>query len=57
MAPAPLADGILKVLNNPQLAENLANATRPVAEEYFGMDRNIDRYLDVYRKALADGPR
>ncbi len=57
VAPAPLADGILKVLNNPQLAENLANATRPVAEEYFGMDRNIDRYLDVYRKALADGPR
>ena len=20
------------------------------------MDRNIDRYLDVYRRALADGP-
>ena len=30
---------------------------RPVAVEHFGMVRNIDRYLEVYRKALADGPR
>ena len=51
--PGALAGGILDVLSNPALAARLAAATRPVAEEFFGMDRNIDRYLDVYRRALA----
>jgi glycosyltransferase involved in cell wall biosynthesis len=55
--PASIADGIIEVLQDPALAARLAAATRPVAEELFGMDRNIDRYLDVYRRALADGPR
>ena len=57
VAPDPLADGILRVLNEPELAASLAAATHRVAVEHFGMDRNIDRYLEVYRKALADGPR
>ena len=51
--PEPFADGILEVLGNPQLAASLSAAARPVAEEYFGMDRNTDRYLDVYQKALG----
>lgn len=55
--PASIAEGIIEILKDPALAARLAAATRPVAEEYFGMDRNIDRYLDVYRKALAAGPR
>ncbi len=55
--PAPLADGILQVLRDPDLAARLAAATGPVAREHFGMDRNIDRYLDVYQHALAAGPR
>jgi glycosyltransferase involved in cell wall biosynthesis len=55
--PSALAAGILRVLNEPELADRLAAATRPVAEEYFAMDRNIDRYLDVYRQAIASGPR
>ncbi|HEX8199001.1 MAG TPA: glycosyltransferase family 4 protein, partial [Isosphaeraceae bacterium] len=57
VAPGPLADGILAVLGDPALASRLAAATRPVARELFGMDRNIDRYLDVYERALAAGPR
>jgi glycosyltransferase involved in cell wall biosynthesis len=57
VAPGPLADGILAVLTDPALASRLASATRPVARELFGMDRNIDRYLDVYERALAAGPR
>ena len=57
VAALPLADGILRVLTDPALARSLADAAKPVAEEYFGMDRNVDRYLEVYRKALADGPR
>ena len=55
--PGSIAEGIIDVLRNPALAARLAASTRPVAEELFGMGRNIDRYLDVYRRALADGPR
>jgi len=57
IAPEPLADGILRVLNEPELAASLAAATKPVAEEHFAMSRNVDRYLDVYRRAIELGPR
>jgi glycosyltransferase involved in cell wall biosynthesis len=53
VAPGPLAVGIVEVLTDPALAARLSAAARPVAEEFFGMDRNIDRYLDVYAAALA----
>ena len=53
--PASIAEGVIEVLNDPALAARLAAATRPVAEEHFGMDRNVDRYLDVYRRALNVG--
>jgi D-inositol-3-phosphate glycosyltransferase len=52
-----LADGIKRVLTDSALASRLAANTRPVAREYFAMDRNIDRYLDVYQRAIAAGPR
>ena len=55
--PAPLADGIIKVLKDETLAARMAAATGPVAREYFAMDRNIDRYLHVYEQAIAAGPR
>jgi hypothetical protein len=45
------------VLNDPALAASLAAATGPVAREYFAMDRNIDRYLDVYHRAITTGAR
>ncbi len=51
--PDSLAEGILDVLGNPALAARLSAATRPVAREYFGMDRNVDRYLDVYGRVLS----
>jgi glycosyltransferase involved in cell wall biosynthesis len=54
--PSALAEGILDVLTNPSLAARLAAATRPVARELFGMDRNVDRYLAVYRCALSARP-
>lgn len=57
IAPEPLADGILRVLNEPDLAAGLAAAAKPVAEEHFAMSRNVDRYLDVYRRAIDLGPR
>src|SRR4051812_17306929 len=53
IAPEPLARGILEVLTRPDIAASLSAACGPVAEEYFGMDRNIERYLAVYDQALA----
>jgi glycosyltransferase involved in cell wall biosynthesis len=53
--PGSIAEGILDALTDPSLAARLAASARPVAEEFFGMDRNADRYLEVYRKALAVG--
>jgi glycosyltransferase involved in cell wall biosynthesis len=57
VAPQPLADAIVKVLDDPQLADSLASACAPVAREYFAMDRNVDRYLNVYQRARSAGPR
>ncbi len=55
--PEALAEAIIRVLGDPALAARLAAATRPVAEEFFAMDRNADRYLDVYHQAITAGPR
>jgi D-inositol-3-phosphate glycosyltransferase len=55
--PSSIARAIIQVLTDSALAERLAAATGPVAREFFAMDRNIDRYLDVYRHAIADPPR
>ena len=54
--PPSIARAIIHVLTDPALAERLAAATGPVAREFFAMDRNIDRYLEVYRRAIATGP-
>jgi glycosyltransferase involved in cell wall biosynthesis len=55
--PDALADGITEVLTDASLATRLAAATRPAAEEYICMDRNVDRYLALYETALRLGPR
>jgi glycosyltransferase involved in cell wall biosynthesis len=55
--PGSLAGGIVEVLRDPALASRLAAATGPVAREHFAMSRNVDRYLDVYRRAIELGPR
>jgi len=57
VAAGPLAEAIIKVLGDPALAARLAAATGPVAREYFAMDRNIARYIDVHHRAIAAGPR
>jgi len=57
VASQPLAEAVIKVLGDPALAIRLAAATGAVAREYFAMDRNIDRYIDVYQRAIAAGPR
>lgn len=53
VAPDSIAEGILDVLGDPALAARLSAASQPVAREFFGMDRNVDRYLDVYSRAVG----
>jgi glycosyltransferase involved in cell wall biosynthesis len=57
VASGPLADAILRVLTDAALASRLAAATGPVAREFFAMDRNVDRYLEVYERAIKHGAR
>ncbi len=57
VAAEPLADAIVRVLTDGPLAARLSAATRSVAEEHFAMARNIDRYLNVYDRAVRAGPR
>jgi glycosyltransferase involved in cell wall biosynthesis len=57
VAAGPLAEAILRVLSDSALAASLAAACAPVAREHFAMDRNVSRYLDVYHRAIAAGPR
>ncbi len=52
-SPDSIAEGLLDVLDHPDLAARLAASTKAVAVEYFGMDRNLDRYLAAYDRALA----
>jgi glycosyltransferase involved in cell wall biosynthesis len=49
---ASIAEGILEVLGDPELATRLSASAPAVARELFGMERNLDRYLDVYSRAL-----
>jgi glycosyltransferase involved in cell wall biosynthesis len=56
VAPQPLAEAIIKVLTDPALASRLAAAAGPVAREFFAMERNVDRYLEVYERAIARAP-
>lgn len=54
--PDPLADGIVEVLTDPVLSARLVEGTA-LAAERIDMDRNVDRYLSLYRTALSLGPR
>lgn len=52
--PGALADGIVEVLDDPAMAARLSAAAGPVARELFGMDRNVDRYIEVYQRVLRE---
>lgn len=57
VSPQAIAAGVLELLHNPAKAVALASNTKAVAEEYFAMSRNIERYLDVYHSAIQRGNR
>ncbi len=52
--PAPLADGILKILQNPDLAVQMGLAARKRAEEIFSVDKNVSSYEQLYEQLLAN---
>lgn len=55
--PEAIADGVLKVLGNPDLGRWMAARTWNVAREHFCTSRNAERYLRVYEDALRKGPQ
>lgn len=55
--PAAIASGVIALLANPGKAAALAANTKAVAEEYFAMSRNIERYMSVYESAVRRGNR
>ena len=57
ISPEAIAEGVVEVLGAPELAQRLSAATASVARDFFGMEANIDRYLEVYRQAMAEGPQ
>jgi glycosyltransferase involved in cell wall biosynthesis len=57
VSPDAIATGVIDLLQNPSKAAALAANTRAVAEEYFAMSRNIQRYLNVYQSAIQRGNR
>lgn len=57
VSPPAIAAGVLELLRNRPLAEELASNTRAVAEEYFAMSRNVQRYMQVYESAIRRGNR
>lgn len=57
VSPDEIARGVIRLLQNPAEAAALAANTGGVAEEYFAMSRNIERYLRVYESATGRGNR
>lgn len=57
VSPSAIAAGVIELLRNRPQAEKLASNTHAVAEEYFAMDRNIERYMNVYESAVRRGNR
>lgn len=57
VSPPAIATGVIELLRNRPLANDLASNTRAVAEEYFAMSRNIERYMSVYQSAIRRGNR
>jgi glycosyltransferase involved in cell wall biosynthesis len=56
--PEAIAKAVLRLLENPEYAEQLGEQGCAYAMDYFNWDRIIDRYEDIYRRCvLSDGQR
>ncbi len=54
---AALATAIVGMLTNPCEAQALGQTARARAASAYGIGRMVDRYVDVYRRLLANGAR
>ncbi|GAB3898656.1 hypothetical protein GCM10027612_57240 [Microbispora bryophytorum subsp. camponoti] len=52
--PVALSDGILRVLDDPDLAAGLGAAARAWARKNLGLDVMVDDHLALYRRLLDD---
>ena len=50
--PAALADGIIRLLNEPEAWESMGAAGRARVESDYTVDKMIDRTLDVYKEVV-----
>ncbi len=55
-APAQLADACLRLLADPALRARFAEAARQRAADRFGIERQRDAYLAIYRELVQPGP-
>jgi len=51
--PQTMADAIMKILDNPELAKSMGRAGRKRVEQYFSLDRMVKDYTEVYEECLA----
>lgn len=52
--PDAMADAALKILLDAELARSMSRAARRRIRERFGVERQVESYLDVYRELAAD---
>jgi len=51
--PQAMADAIVKILRNPELAQKMGAAGRRRVEEKFSLDRMVGEYEELYEKCLS----
>ena len=51
-SPQPLAQAIIKILSNPEMARKMGKAGRKRAEEFFDEDLVLDREIEVYQELV-----
>ena len=52
--PHALADGIIRMLGDPEMAKRLGEAGRRTIEEKFTTTRMVERTLGVYRELVGE---
>jgi glycosyltransferase involved in cell wall biosynthesis len=55
--PAALADGVIRLLEDPERAGRLTRAGRSLVEDRFALDDSARRMAELYREVVGAGPR
>jgi glycosyltransferase involved in cell wall biosynthesis len=51
--PASLADGIIRILSDPELADRMGKTGRRRAEQFFSMEKWVDDTIAIYESSMA----